>query len=119
MKKLIYIPVLLAILALLPACATFKSNAGKTLSSTALTVDAAMKGWAAYVVTANVPPDKQMPVRVAYGQYQTAMLAARDAYVTLMTANNQSVWTTAEQALTAASANLTKLIQQITTKGTP
>lgn len=113
MKKLILLPVLLAILALLPACATFKSNAGKTLSSTAITVDAAMKGWASYVVLNNVPADKQMPVRVAYGQYQTAMAAARDAYVSLALNNDTNAWTVAQQALTAASSNLTKLIQQL------
>lgn len=113
MRQLRIILPLLVVLALLPACTTFKGNAGKVLSSTALTVDAAMKGWASYVVLNNVPADKQMPVRVAYGQYQTAMAAARDAYVSLALNNDTNAWTVAQQALTAASSNLTKLIQQL------
>lgn len=117
MKKFIMIPVVLALLALLPACATFKSNAGKTIASTALTVDAAMKGWAAYVVLNNVPADKQAPVRAAYVQYQLAMTAAKDAYVTLMTTGDQAPWNVAGPALTASSTKVTLSITQA--KGTP
>lgn len=116
MKTLKLILPLLCILALMPACSTTKGNAAKTLASTALTVDAAMKGWAAYVVMNNVAVDKQQPVRVAYSQYQTAMAAARDAYVTWATTDAQDPWLIAQQALTAASSNLTKLIQQLSVK---
>lgn len=99
MKKLIP---LIAMLTLFVGCAifpTWKDAAGKSLATTAQTVDAAMKGWAMYVVTQNPPTNLQAKVRQAYGDYQVSFDAALKTYNVAVTLNNPDV-------LTPALANL-------------
>lgn len=102
----------LSLLALV-ACASFQNTAGKLLASTADTVDAAMRGWATYVVINKVPEDKQLPVRNAYANYQTAMVAAESAYKAAVQSGDQSAWSQTSAALTAASGALTALVAQL------
>ena len=98
-------------LALLTACATYKDNAGKLLASTALTVDATMRGWGAYVRLGKATDDQQAKVRAAYEQYQLAMQAAQAAFTVLIATGNQPAWTTASSTLTSKSTSLTALVQ--------
>lgn len=103
--------ILIMSLALLTSgCVTWQHSAGKILASTALTVDAAMKSWAIYVVTNHPSAVKEASVKDAYGKYQLAMKAASDAYGVAATAKDQSPWLVARDALNVASTTLTALI---------
>ena len=112
MKKLIPI----FALAFLVGCATFQNNAGKTLASAAATVDAAMKGWAAFVVAGGATDAQQAQVRAAYGKYQLAMSAAETAYLTAVKSGDQSAWGTAASALLASQSQLIALVQSFQTQ---
>ncbi len=114
MKKLLPFYLMLAVLM---GCATsWQNNAGKTLATTAQTVDAAMKGWGMYVVTANPPERQQATVRDAYGKYQIAMDGAVKAYNTAVTLQDQSAYTQASGALLAASKDILALIAAFSPK---
>src|SRR6185436_177110 len=108
MRKLLPFVLLLA---LLVGCATSWQNAaGKTLVTTSQTVDAAMKGWAMYVVISNPPVEQQSRVKMAYQQYQLAMDGALKAYNAAVTLQDQSVYVRASAALQASSRNILALI---------
>lgn len=113
MKRNLQLLLLPALLLAFTACASFQNTAGKLLASTADTVDAAMRGWATYVVINKVGEDKQLPVRNAYANYQTAMVAAESAYKAAVQSGDQSAWSQASAALTAASGALTTLVAQL------
>lgn len=114
MKQKLFLPLLtsLSLLALV-ACASFQATSGKLLVTTAATVDAAMKGWATYVVANNVPESGQTQVRIAYANYQLAMKAAQQAYGAAVSSGDQSGWQTASAALTASSTALTQLVASL------
>lgn len=103
----------------LVGCASFNSNAGKTLASVATSVDTAMKSYAVYVAVNNVPAQKQSPVRMAYGNYQLAMSAAESAYISLVKTGDRTAWVKASEALVASQGPLLALIAQITGKANP
>lgn len=105
----------IVLLAFLVGCATFDQNAGKTLASVAASVDAAMHGWATYVVTAKVSDADQAPVKAAYVKYQASMAAAEAAYIALVKSGSQPAWTAAKDALVASQSQLLALIQAFTT----
>lgn len=111
---------LLPFVALLMACASFQSTSGKLLATTAQSVDAAMKGWAAYVVAGGATANQETQVRAIYAKYQATMTVATNAYVAALTSGDQSPWNAASSALTGAQASLLQLIQTLTTtpKGT-
>lgn len=113
MKRNLQLLLIPALLLAFTACASFQNTAGKLLASTSDTVDADMKGWATYVVINKVPEDKQLSVRNAYANYQNAMLAAEAAYKAAVQSGDQSPWTQASAALTAASGSLIALITQL------
>lgn len=108
----------LALALLVTGCATFQANAGKTLSSVAITVDAAMKGWAAYVVAGGATPDQETQVRAAYHKYQLSMSAAQSAYAALVATGDQPAWTQAASILTATQQQLVGLINSFQTMPT-
>lgn len=118
-----------ALMFMLAACATFDKNAYRAVSTTTTTVEAARKSWVAYVTQQRVlTPDaaqrqdlemKVAKVGVAYGQYQSAMRAAKlavDAYHLAPT--NQAPVLTALGALSAASGELVGLINSFTSTST-
>jgi len=113
MKKLI--PIIA--LAFLVGCASFQNTAGKLLASTAATVDAAMKGWAAYVVAGGATDDQQKQVRESYGRYQLAMKGAESAYLASVKNADRSGWAAASAALTASSSQILALVQSFQLKG--
>lgn len=102
------------VLVLMIGCASFQTTAAKLLTSTALTVDATMKGWATYVVQNNVSDAQQAPVKAAYSKYQIAMTAAQAAYTALVANGDKNAWQQASAALTAASSGLTQLVASLT-----
>lgn len=102
------------VLALVIGCASFQTNAAKLLTSTALTVDATMKGWATYVVQNNISDVQQAPVKKAYSQYQIAMGGAQAAYTALIANGDKNAWQQASAMLTASSSALTQLVASIT-----
>ena len=88
--------------------------AGKALATTVVTVDAAMKGWFAWVKAGQSTPEQEARVDKLYGQYQLAESAAENAYLTAVKLNDMSVWNTAAAALTAAQSDLVALVQSFT-----
>lgn len=93
----------------------FQTNAGKFLASTAVTVDATMKGWGQWNATHVVPAATQQQVRDAYGTYQTAMAAAQSAYNIAVTAKDPSIFTSPSNSLFSAKA---VLVKNVTVGGT-
>lgn len=106
---------LFALLFLL-GCASFTSNAGKSLASISTSVDAAMKGWATYVAINKLPEAKQVKVREAYEQYQFAMFAAEQMYLSLVKTGDRSGWAKASEALVSSQGALLLLITKSTAK---
>jgi hypothetical protein len=94
-------------------CASFQNTGGKVLTSTALTVDAAMKGWAKWAHTHPVSEESQASVRGAYAKYQSAMSAAVEAYAAAVNAKDKTIWTQSADALDASSASLIQLIHTL------
>lgn len=107
----------LVVLAFLVGCATFNDKAGKSLATVASTVDAAMKGYARYVVIAQLTDAQQAPVKAAYIKYQASMTVAEKAYIELVKNNDQTSWTAALNVLTATEADLLSLVSSFTAKG--
>lgn len=101
--------------ALLTGCTSLQSTAGKTLASTALTVDAAMQGWAAWVDKGQAAPDQQQNVRDVYAKYQASMDIAKTAYQTAVATGDQSGWLQAQRILQMNQAALLNLIQTFQT----
>ncbi len=115
MKPRYTIPTLLLLAVMLAGCATFQSNAGKSLVTIAQTVDAAMKGWATYAVASGTVTDADhAKVRDAYLKYQACMVTAQAAYQGLAAASDKSAWNQALNALTASQASLLQLLQAFT-----
>ena len=100
----------LVALAFLVGCATFNDKAGKSLATVASTVDAAMKGYARYVVIAQLNDTQQAPVKAAYVKYQASMTVAEKAYIELVKNNDQTSWTAALNVLNATEADLLALV---------
>ena len=95
-------------------CASFQTNAGKTLASTAMTVDAAMKAWSKYVDKNGVDPARNLAVKTAYIRYQAAMQTASMVYVHLSQSKDQSQWVDAAANLLRDSQAVVKLIKAFT-----
>lgn len=116
--KLLALVALLGILAT-PSCSVFSANwqdtAGKLLASSALTVDASMKGWAAWVAQGHATAPQEAQVKTAYGQYQIALTTAQAAYTAAVATKDESLWTQAGASLSASSSGVTTLIQALQT----
>lgn len=107
----------IALMALLIGCATTQDNAGKLLASSAVTVDGAMKGWAAWVAQGQATDDQQAKVRTAYAQYQASMSVAQAAFNTLVATGDASGWQKASTVLTTNQQALMALTQMFVQKG--
>jgi len=97
MKKLISLLLAAVSVVLITGCA----NVGKSLATTAVTVDSAMQGWATYVALGNATEEQEAQVKTAYAKYQASMRIARDAYVAAATAGNKDLYTSAAEVLEA------------------
>jgi hypothetical protein len=105
---------LVLVATLCAGCATFNSTAGKLLVSTALTVDAAMQGWAQWVIAGQSNPDQELKVKAAYIKYQASMQIAQAAYQTMVVSNDKTYWDKAAEALTSNRVALLALISSFT-----
>lgn len=104
----------------LTGCVSVQSTAGKMLASTALTVDASMKGWAQWVVAGQANADQETKVKAAYIKYQAAMNIAKNAYAELAAnPSNQTGWQTASEILTNNRDALLALISSFQTPAKP
>ena len=113
--RLLSVLFLAVLLAFAPACTTTtKGTAAKTLATTAQTVDAAMQGWAAWVVLGKATPQAEAQVRQAYARYQLAMGAARNAYLTLDATGDKDAWAQASILVSSARADLLNLVNEFT-----
>jgi hypothetical protein len=97
-------------------CATFETNAGKTLVTITSTVDKAMQGWAVWVSLGKATPQQQATVKSAYEKYQIAELAAEHAYASLVANKDKTAWTQAAALLTATQSDILAIITAITGK---
>lgn len=102
--------VLAALAAGLLAGSGCASTGSKVLSSTALTVDAAMRGWAVWTVQGQADAEDEAAVRAAYIQYQLAMQAAESAYLAAVSSGDKDIWDQAKAGLEAARESLLLLI---------
>lgn len=108
---------LLLLLWMFTGCSTFQENAGKTLATTVQTVDAAMKGWAAYVAIGGATAQQEASVKAAYQKYQAAEAIAEKAFVLSVTSGDQNGFTTAAAVLRQVQADLLLLINTFAPKG--
>lgn len=113
--KLSILVSLAAIVILFNACATWDQAAGKTLVTTAQSVDAAMKGWAMYVVMSNPPTNQQAEIKAAYIRYQASFDAALKAYNVTVVTKDQGPWQAASAALLSAQTSLLSIITAFNT----
>jgi hypothetical protein len=102
-------------------CATWQGAAYKSLGSTAVLVDGAMRAWAGYVVQERAAhPDQllaleinEAKVRLAYSKYQAAMRVARE--VIAQTEKDKTTakpaWDKSLSAVEAASGELADLVR--------
>jgi len=77
MKKIAYLFATVAIAGWLCGCATFNTNAYKSIGTAAVAVDASMQAWGAYVRDGKATPAQEATVRAAYERYQQSMRVAQ------------------------------------------
>lgn len=99
---------------LLTACATFESNAYKTLGTVAVTVDAAMNGWGDYVRLGKATRQQELVVRDAYEDYQLAMSLASAAVTAYRSSGNKPPLEAAMAGLDTAKNEIIDLILRLT-----
>lgn len=109
------------LITLIAACLLFVGcqTVSKTLSSTAVTVDAAMQGWATYVALGQANLEQELSVRNAYGKYQASMRLAKDAYLTSVETGDDAIFDRAARILEANAQSLLALIQMFQTSTAP
>lgn len=110
MHKLMYTAIVGVMI--LVGCASFKSDSGKFLASTAQTVDSLMKGWGTHVATDHITPDQQQTVMQWYAMYQRAIFQASNAWNSAIITGNQTQWNAASNGLYNVVNNLSFSINQ-------
>ena len=100
----------LAALVLWAGCASFETNAYRTLGTTATLVDAAMQAWGGWVREGQATPTDEKRVREAYQSYQSAMRSARVVMESHMMEPNPRA---AEHVLTVVAASAGPVIELI------
>lgn len=102
-------------------CKATLSNSGKVIASSSEAVDAAMKGWASYVVLYKPPISQEDQVRSMLMQYRQIEHAAKITYANAYVAANSgstNVMTASQNldaALAALEASKATLLQVIST----
>lgn len=70
----------------------WQTAGGKFLTSTALTVDAAMHGWATWVASGKATSAEEANVKGIYQHYEGVMMLATNAYVLAVKINDPTVF---------------------------
>ena len=108
---------MIAVAMLMVGCASLTSTAGRLVSTTAVTVDGAMQGWAMWVAEGQSTAEQGIQVRQAYVKYQASMKVAKAAYGTLVLNGDKSAWDQAAVVLQANEAALLALTKSFMTGG--
>jgi uncharacterized protein GlcG (DUF336 family) len=107
----------LALCALCLGCRTTNPS-GKIIASSAVTVDAAMKGWSVWVHDGKATEAQEVMVRDAFIKYKSIETAARKAYAAAYAAKDDSSMAQVVAALQAAVADLNLIVITFKTGGT-
>jgi len=100
---------------LLVGCANLETVAYKTIGTTAVTVDGAMKGWGDWVRAGKATPRDEVVVKSAYSKYQASISTLKQAVIAAKSApEGQASLETALQATEAAAGELVLLISTFT-----
>lgn len=111
----------LALAALLFAvgCANLETTAYRTIGTTAVTVDGAMKGWGDWVRAGKATPKDEAVVKAAYSKYQASIGTLKAAVIAAKAApEGQAQLETALQAVEVAAGEIVLLISTFT-RGSP
>lgn len=95
-------------------CASWKSNTYKTVGTTVITADTAMKAWAVYVAAGKATPAKEEQVRAAYDRYRASMNAVIDVGKAATTSPDLATFDVVIFAASAAQSNLVAIISAFT-----
>jgi hypothetical protein len=98
----------------LVSCSSWKATTYKSVGSTVITADSAMRVWAVYVAAGKATADREAQVRLAYNRYRTAMNAVIDAGKIATTANNTAAFDVAIDVASSAQSNLVAIIRLFT-----
>ena len=115
MKRIIILT--LALCALCLGCKTVNPT-GKAIATAAVTVDAAMKGWAVWVHEGKATLEQEAKVESAWVKYKLVEASARQAYAAAYAVKDQGGMAQAIAALQSAVADLNCLIATFKTGGT-
>lgn len=103
-----YLLVTMAVIGLLAGCAT----SGKFIATTSTTVDKAMKGWAAFVVSGHATLAQEEAVRRAHRDY----IASEDLALAALESGSKLDLQTARKFLNEHQASLLQLIELFSRK---
>jgi len=98
------------------SCSSWKSTTHKTVGTVAISGDAAMKTWAAYVHSGKATAEQEAKVKLAYERYQASMNAVIDVGKSATTSTNKVAIEIIASTAVAAQENLVKTIEAFTKK---
>ena len=96
------------------SCTSWKSTTHQTVGTVAITGDAAMQAWAAYVHSGQATQEQERNVRAAYERYQASMNAIIDVGKSATTSTNRAAIEIIAASAVAAQSNLVQLINAFT-----
>ena len=95
-------------------CGSPTAKTTQVAGSVAITVDAAMRGWGAYVRSGRATEEQRLRVRGAYHKYQAAMITAEKVATSALTQpDGQSMYSTALNVASQSSIELIALIEAL------
>jgi hypothetical protein len=95
------------------------ASVGKTIASAALSEDAAMKGWARWVVQGHGTPEQVTAVRAAHEKYIIAKKIARGAYIDGVNDQDKALWDQLLSQMVNRSDDVVKLVNQFQNQKSP
>ncbi len=109
----IHILLLIAIVSMF-GCKTPEQSAYRTLASTSVVVDGAMKAWGDHVRAGNATLHQQVQVRASYERYQAAMKLAQVVVNGYRNTNDKPTLVAALETVTDASSSIIELVELFT-----
>jgi hypothetical protein len=97
-------------------CSSWQSTTHKSVGTVAISGDAAMKAWAAYVHSGKATAEGEAKVKRAYERYQASMNAIIDVGKSATTSTNKATIEIIAASAVAAQENLIKTIEAFTRK---
>lgn len=96
------------------SCTSWQTTTQKTVGTVAISGDAAMKSWAAYVHSGLATAEQERKVRGAYERYQASMNAIIDVGKSATTSTNRPLIERIALTAVAAQSNLLQTIHAFT-----